>query len=378
MQAAQVKAYESGTVLYMAMELSNKKWKLGFGNGSKLRRKSIDARDRQRCLEEVALAKEKLKLPADARVVCCFEAGRDGHWIYRWLQSEGFEVLEIDSSSIETARGRKHVKTDRVDVEKLLDLLIRHHCFGLRKAFRVVRVPCAVAEAAQRLHREDEYLLKQRTRISNRIKGLLVAQGVVEVSLRGDFSGWLDQVRLWNEKGLSAELKTELRRMHTQYVVFDGQLRELANDYAEELLADTPVAETRRKLEIFKGIGSKSSRPLSAEMLAWRTFNNTKEVGAMAGLTPTPSQSGDTETEQGISKAGNRRVRRIMIEVAWLWLRWQPDSALSQWFNRRWAHGGKRQRRIGIVALARKLLIALWRYTEHGVIPEGAVLKTQA
>jgi transposase len=375
MQAAQVKAYESGTVLYMAMELSNSKWKLGFGNGSKLRRKSIDARDRQRCLEEVALAKRKLKLPADARVVCCFEAGRDGHWIYRWLESEGFEVLEIDSSSIETARGRKHVKTDRVDVEKLLDLLIRHHCFGLRKAFSVVRVPCAAAEAAQRLHREDEYLLEQRTRTGNRIKGLLVAQGVVEVPLRGDFSGWLDQVRLWNREGLSEELKTELRRMHTQYAVFDSQLRELANDYAEELLADTPVAEKRRQLEVLKGIGSKSSRPLSAEVFAWRRFDNTKQVGAMAGLTPTPSQSGDTETEQGISKAGNRRVRRIMIELAWLWLRWQPDSALSQWFNRRWAHGGKRQRRVGIVALARKLLIALWRYTEHGVIPEGAVLK---
>ncbi len=216
MQAAQVKAYESGAVLYMAMELSNSKWKLGFGNGSKVRRKSIEARERQRCLEEVSLAKEKLKLPADAPVVCCFEAGRDGHWIYRWLESEGVEVLEIDSSSIETARGRKHVKTDRVDVEKLLDLLIRHHCFGLRKAFRVVRVPSAVAEAGQRLHREDEYLLKQRTRISNRIKGLLVAQGVVEVSLRGDFSGWLDRCRLWNDEGLSAELKTELRRLHAQ------------------------------------------------------------------------------------------------------------------------------------------------------------------
>ena len=253
MQAAQAKAYESGSTLYMAMELSNSKWKLGFGNGLKLRRKSIDARDRPRCLEEVALAKTKLKLPADARVVCCFEAGRDGHWIYRWLESEGFEVLEIDSSSIEAARGRKHVKTDRVDLEKLLDLLIRHHCFGLRKAFRVVRVPCAAAEAAQRLHREDEYLLKQRTRISNRIKGLLVAQGVVEVPSRGDFSGWLDQVRLWHDGGLSSELKTEVKRLHAQYEVFDSQLRELVEGYAEELSADTPLAEKRRRLESLKG-----------------------------------------------------------------------------------------------------------------------------
>ena len=375
MQAAQIRAYEGNTTLYMAMELSNSKWKLGFGNGTKIRRKSIDARDRQRCLEEVALAKGKLKLPADAPVVCCFEAGRDGHWIYRWLKSEGFEVMEIDSSSIETARGRKHVKTDRIDVEKLLDLLIRFHCFGLRKAFRVVRVPSVSAEAGQRLHREDEYLIRQRTRISNRIKGLLVAQGVDEVSLKGDFASYLDRVRLWDGEGLSVELKMELQHMHAQLTLFDGQLKEMVSAYAKELAADTPLAEKRRRLQSLKSLGPKTSRILAAEVFGWRSFANTKQVGAFAGLTPTPSQSGDSDTEQGISKAGNRRVRRIMIELAWLWLRWQPDSALSQWFNRRFAHGSKRMRRIGIVALARKLLIALWRYTEHGVIPEGALLK---
>lgn len=375
MQAAQVKAYEVGTVLYMAMELSNSKWKLGFGNGSKLRQKSIEARDRKRLLEEVALAKIKLKLPEEARVVCCFEAGRDGHWIYRWLQSEGFEVLEIDSSSIETAQGRKNVKTDRVDVEKLLDLLIRHYCLGLRKAFSVVRVPDVQAEAAQRLHREDEYLITQRTRISNRIKSLLVAQGVSEVRLGQGFAGRLERLRLWDGESLTAELTVELLHLHAQYTMFAEQLREMQAAYAAELLADTPVAECRRRLECLKSVGPKSSRLLAAEVFAWRRFDNTKQVGAMAGLTPTPSQSGDTATEQGISKAGNRRVRRAMIELAWLWLRWQPDSALSQWFNRRFAHGSKRMRRIGIVALARKLLIALWRYVEHGEIPEGAVLK---
>ena len=378
MQATQIKGYEVNTVLYMAMELSNSKWKLGFGNGSKLRCKTIAARDRQRLLAEVMLAKARLKLSGDARVVCCFEAGRDGHWIYRWLKSEGFEVLEIDSSSIETARGRKHVKTDRIDVEKLLDLLIRHYCFGLRQAFRVVRVPSVAAEAGQRLHREDEYLLRQRTRISNRIKGLLVAQGVTEVSLKGDFTSALDRVRLWNGEGLTAELKTELMRMHAQYAVFDRQIRELSSAYTRELLSDTPLAEQRRRLEQLKSMGPKTSRILAAEVFGWRTFANTKEVGAFAGLTPTPSQSGDSDMEQGISKAGNRRVRRVMIELGWLWLRWQPDSALSQWFNRRFAQGGRRMRRIGIVALARKLLIALWRYTEHGIIPDGAVLKSAA
>lgn len=374
MQAAQVTGYEFGTVLYMAMELSNRTWKLGFSNGRRQRRKSVDARNRKALLEEVALAKDKLKLPEDARVVCCFEAGRDGHWLYRWLVSEGLEVKEIDSSSIETARGRKHVKTDRVDVEKLLDLLMRY-CLGFRKSFRVVRVPDEVAEAAQRLHREDEYLLKQRTRISNRIKSLLVVQGIPEISLQGDFAARLETIRLWDGRSLSRALQTELRRLHAQYVLFGEQIIEVARAYQQEIGSDTPVGEKRRCLERLKGLGPKSSRVLSAEVFAWRRFANTKQVGAMSGLTPTPSQSGDSETEQGISKAGNRRVRRVMIELAWLWLRWQPNSALSQWFTRRFAHGGKRTRRIGIVALARKLLIALWRYTEYGEIPKGAILK---
>ena len=374
MQAAQIKGYEVDEVLYMAMELSNRRWKLGFSNGTRQRHKSIDARDRQQLLDEVARARSKLGVAEQARVVCCFEAGRDGHWLHRWLVSAGFEALQIDSSSIETSRGRKHVKTDRVDVEKLLDLLLRY-CLGFRKAFRVVRVPDEAAEAAQRLHREDEYLLKQRGRIGNRIKSLLVAQGISEMSLGGDFVGRLEAVRLWHGEGLSAQLKTELIRLHLQYALFDSQLSELAATYVAELSTDSPVAQKRRRLERLKSVGPKSSRVLSAEVFGWRVFSNGKQVGAMAGLTPTPSQSGDTRTEQGISKAGNRRVRRVMIELAWLWLRWQPDSELSLWFERRFAHGGRRMRRIGIVALARKLLIALWRYVEHGVIPEGAVLK---
>ena len=377
MQAAQQRGYESGAVLYMAMELSNKKWKLGFSNGSKARRKSIEARNQIRLLEEVSLAKRKLGLPAEAKVICCYEAGRDGHWLHRWLSSEGFEVLEIDSSSIETARGRKHVKTDRVDVEKLLDLLLRR-CLGFRKAFRVVRVPSEEAEAGQRLHREDEYLIRQRSRISNRIKSLLVTQGVVEISLKGDFTARLERARCWDGQGLSPELQAELIRLHVQYRLFEEQLSAVARAYAAELESETSIGAARRQLETLKSMGPKTSRVLSAEVFAWRTFANGKQVGGMSGLTPTPSQSGDEQREQGISKAGNRRVRWVMIEFAWLWLRWQPESALSRWYRRRFAHGGPRARRIGIVALARKLLIALWRYLEFGELPAGAVLKAQA
>ncbi len=374
MQAAQKTGYEFGATLYMAMELSNRWWKLGFGNGERQRRKTIQARDLSGLREEVCRAKRKLRLPADAQVVCCFEAGRDGHWLHRWLESQGVEALEVDSSSIEGPRGRKRVKTDRVDVEKLLDLLLRY-CLGFRKGFRVVRVPDEAAEAAQRLHREDEYLVKQRTRIRNRLQSLLVAQGVEKLSLSGDFAGRLERVQLPHGGGLSAELKRELLRLHAQYALYEEQIVEVGRAYVAELASDTPVGHKRRCLERLKALGPKTSRVLAAEVFAWRIFANTKQVGAMSGLTPTPSQSGDGGTEQGISKAGNRRVRRVMIELAWLWLRWQPDSTLSQWFQRRFAGGGKRTRRIGIVALARKLLIALWRYVEHGVLPEGAILK---
>jgi transposase len=358
----------------MAMELSNRKWRLGFSNGARMRRKSVEARDRERLLAEVTLAKHKLGLPAEAKVVCCYEAGRDGHWIYRWLTASGLEVLEIDSSSIETARGRKHVKTDRVDVEKLLDLLLRY-CLGFRKAFRVVRVPSEEAEAGQRLHREDEYLTRQRTRVTNRMQGLLVAQGITELSLKGDFATRLERVRRWDGQGLSAELKAELVRMHAQYRLIEEHLAELVRAYAAELESDTAVGASRRRLEILKSMGPKTSRVISAEVFAWRKFSNAKEVAGMSGLTPTPSQSGDEQREQGIAKAGNRRVRWVMIEFAWLWLRWQPDSELSRWYRQRFAHGSRRMRRIGIVALARKLLIALWRYLEAGEIPVGAVLK---
>ena len=374
MQAVQQQGYEVEAVLYMAMELSNSSWKLGFSNGRQIRRKSIEARNRVRLIKEVRLAKHKLGLEQEARVVVCFEAGRDGHWIYRWLSAEGFKVLEIDSSSIETPRGRKHVKTDRIDVEKLLDLLLRY-CLGFRKAFRIVRVPSEEAEAGQRLHREDEFLIRQRARVSNRLKGLLVTQGVMEVSLKRGFEAWLESIQRWDGSGLSGALKAELTRLYKQYQLMDAQIVEVARSYQQELLGDTAVANKRRKLEQLKSIGPKTSRILSAEVFSWRVFRNGKQVGGMSGLTPTPAQSGDVQREQGISKAGNRRVRRVMIELAWLWLRWQPDSHLSQWFNRRFAGGGKRMRRVGIVALARKLLIALWRYVEWGVIPEGAVLR---
>lgn len=375
MQAARA-GYVDGQTLYMAMELSNRTWMLGFSNGEKTRRKSVDSRNRSAVLNEIRAAKEKLRLPAQCRVVICYEAGRDGHWIYHWLTSEGFEVLEMDSSSIETAR-RKHRKSDRLDVEKLLDLLMRY-CHGYRKAFRVVRVPPAEAEAEQRLHREDEYLKKQRTRVVNRIKSLLVTQGVAAVPLRRGFESWLESVRLWNGEGLSAQLHSELLRLYEQYKLLSEQSKTLSQQYAQEVKSDSRVGQQRQQLELLKGVGAKSSRVLTGEAFSWRTFDNAKQVGAMSGLVPTPHRSGEQSREQGISKVGSSRLRSTMVELAWMWLRWQPESALSRWFNEKFARGGKRSRRIGIVALARKLLIALWKYLEHGLLPDGAIVAERA
>lgn len=373
-QAARKAGYEGGEVLYMAMELSNRRWRLGFSNGVKNRQKAVDAADLGGVLREIALAKEKLKLPEDAKVVACYEAGRDGHWIYRWLRKVGMEALEIDSSSIERPQGRKHVKTDRVDVIKLLELLICHW-LGLKKSFRVVHVPSEEAETGLRLHREHERLVAQRGRATNQMRSLLALQGIQDLALGRGFEGWLEEVRDWEGKELPAVLKAELRRLHEQYQLCQKQLRDVAKGYDAELEEGTQLGQQRRQLELLRGIGPQGSRTLSAEAFSWRTFCNTKQVGGMSGLTPTPSQSGELSREQGIGKHGNWRVRWIAIELAWQWLRHQPDSALTRWYWQRFGHGGKRTRRIGIVALARKLLIALWKYVEHGIVPEGALFK---
>jgi transposase len=358
----------------MALELSNRTWRLGFSNGSKLRQKTVPARELSKVLEEIELAKRKLGIAPDARVVACYEAGRDGHWIYRWLRSEGVDALEIDASSIERAQGRKHVKTDGVDVERLLDLLMRY-CLGFRRSMRVVRVPDEAAEAGLRLHREDEYLVKERGRVGNRIRGLLATQGFADVPLGRRFAGWLDEVKLWNGAGVSAELKAELLRLHEQYQLLVRQLGEVSAAYQAELQSESAVGKQCGRLQLLKGIGPKVARVLSAEGFGWRKFRNGRQVGSMAGLTPTPDQSGESSRERGIGKHGNRRIRHMAIELAWLWLRWQPASGLSVWFRERFGGAGKRMRRVGIVALARKLLIALWRYLEQGVLPEGAIVK---
>ena len=364
-------SYTEKGVLYMALELSHKTWRLVFSDGhGKERHVSIEARSLVRLGEEIEKAKGKLGLQ-EAGVRSCYEAGRDGFWLHRYLVSRENVVLE--SSSIEVDRRARHAKTDRLDGGKLLRQLIRHHRDG--EFLRVVRVPSVEHEDERRPHRELERLKKERTGHRNRLQSLLVTQGVVLKPGR-DFLSRLSGVVLWNGAPLPSELKAELKREYERLRLVAEQIRALEAERLKRLEgSERPELKQVLALARLRGLGCGSAWILVMEFFGWRDFRNRREVGAAAGLVGTPYASGQSTREQGISKAGNGRVRTLMIELGWSWVRYQPESALSRWFLERFGGGGKRSRRIGMVALARRLLIALWRYLEFGELPLGAQLK---
>jgi transposase len=367
-----------GLVLNLAFELGNVEWKLGFsiGFGQRPRVRTIRAMDLEGLQREIELAKNRFDLPQTARVVSCYEAGRDGFWLHRYLAEVGIENLVVDSSSIEVNRRFRRSKTDRMDVEKLVDQLMRYQQ-GQKKVWRVVRVPGVEAEDRRQLHRELEDLKAERTQHTNRIKGLLAGQGV-RLEMGSAFLEQLSAIRLWDGRSIAEGLKTRLEREYKRLQFIQDQIHELEAKRVEAIRrSESPEVEKVRQLLRLKGIGLNSAWVDTMEFFAWRDFHNGKEVGGLAGLTPTPYQSGESSRERGMSKAGNRHVRALAIEIAWGWLRYQPESELSQWYQRRFGDGSSRVRRIGIVALARKLLVALWRYLETGLIPQGAVLKTR-
>ena len=368
--------YTTGSALYLAFELGNTEWKLGFttGFGQSQRRRKIDARDLRALEKEIKQAKKRFGLPEDAPVRSCYEAGRDAFWIHRFLESKDIQNLVVDSASIEVNRRARRAKTDRLDVIKLLTMLLRHYN-GEKKVWSIVQVPSPEAEDGRHLHRQLVKFKAERTRHINRIKGLLIGQGVC-LSLSKDFLEQLESVHLWDGSPLLPELRARLEREYIAYQHVDQQIRELEAERREQLrTSEHPDEEKIRALLRLRGIGINSSWLFVKEFFGWRAFKNRRELGSLAGLTPTPYQSGDESREQGISKAGNRHIRAMAIEIAWGWIRHQPESELTLWYDKRFAHGSKRMRKIGIVALARKLLIALWRYLETGEIPAGALLK---
>ncbi len=364
-------------VLYVAFELSKAKWKLGFGDGSRrpARVVTVDAPDLEAVGRQVQKAKQHFGLREDVAVRSCYEAGRDGFWLHRALTVQGIDNLVVDPASIEVNRRYRRVKTDRVDAIKLLEQLVRYHR-GERRVWAVVRVPSAQDEDARQLHRELATLRKERAQHRMRIQSLLFAQGVRTRVGRG-FLIDLGQMRGWNGKALPEALLARIHREHERLVQTESQIRVLEQE-RRRLLASSSATnvEKAKRLVQLRGIGVESAWLFSMELFGWRQFANRRQLAGAVGLTPTPYASGDSERQQGVSKVGNKRVRTLLVEIAWAWLRFQPDSALSQWFNERFAAGGARLRRIGIVALARRLLIALWRFVEDGVVPDGARLKT--
>ena len=362
--------------LYLAFELGNGSWRLGFSTGpaQRPRQRTVPARDGAAVLREIERARERFGLPADAPVVSCYEAGRDGFWLHRFLVAHGIGNRIVDSASIEVNRRQRRAKTDRMDMVRLLGQLMRYEA-GERTVWSVVRVPSDAEEDARHLHRELLTAKRDRTRVTNRMRGLLANQGL-EIDLAKDVPRQLDRLRRWDGSPLPAGLRRRLEREWEKVQFLTQQVAALTRERRRLIRqADDPAMAKVWQLLQLRGIGVNGAWLQTMEFFGWRVFHNGREVGSLAGLTPTPHRSGELRRELGIDKAGNRRVRWMAIELAWAWLRFQPESALVKWYEVRFGRGGPRMRKVGIVALARKLLIALWRYLETGVVPEGAQLK---
>lgn len=361
--------------LFMAMELSSRNWRLAFGDGKKERQKVIGAGHYMELWQEIKRAKEKFGLADDTPVHSCYEAGRDGFSVHRVLCDKGINNLILDPASIEVARRARHVKTDRLDAERLLKILIRRVLHGEVTVCAVVAVPSIDEEDMMRVSRERKRLVKESTGHCARIRALLTLHGV---KYKGNLLN-LDvaSIKPSYNKTLGKNLSNEIKHEQARLQIVVDQIKEIEENQALQMSQeDSKAMEKVNKLAKINGIGMQTAWLLGHDLFGWRFFKNRKAVGAFAGLTGTPFDSGESRREQGISKAGSGRLRTLLVQVAWGWLRHQPSHPLSIWFKETYAASGtKRIRRKGIVALARKLLVALWKYVEHGDLLEGARLK---
>lgn len=360
--------------LYIALELSNNKWKIGFSDGKRMSVQSVDARDLSGFSQRLAQVRAKwFTQGQEVEMVSVYEAGRDGFWIHRWLSKIGIINVVVDPASIEVNRRKRRAKTDRLDTKSLLRQLMRYHG-GEPKVWSVVRVPCEEVEDARRGEREIKRLKKEIGSGSSRVRSLLALHGITPgglVRLKKN----LDTLECWDGNPLPAGIRSEIARELDRIDFARSQLKDLEKSREESLAKPVSVAHRQAaKLMGLKGVGPISSMLLAGEFFSWREFANVRQVGACAGLVGCPYSSGDSQVEQGISKAGNAKVRTVMIELGWQWLRHQEQSDLARWFRENFDRG-KRNRRVGIVALARKLLIAFWKYLEKDELPAGAALK---
>jgi transposase len=368
----------SGTI-FLSLELSQASWgvTLYSPDRDRITRRKLQAGLPAELLAFIDKVRSRAaaKLGSAPKVVSCYEAGYDGFWLHRLLQTAGIENYVFDPASIAVDQRARRTKTDRIDGEILLRTLMAH-CRGEPRVVRIVHVPTPEQEDARRRSRERDRLVKEQTGHINRIKGLLRVAGMAVINpRRRNWLAWLEAQRDWAGQSLPPHLRGEIERQHARLMLIGQQLKELAPPITD---ADAPAAGPTMQKEIqlqhLKSLGPAFASTLAGEVF-YKDFDNRRQVASYFGLAPSAWQSGGVDREQGISKAGNARARQKAIELAWLWLRHQPGSALSRWFQVRTMNASKRIRRITIVALARKLMVALWRYLTIGLVPDGAVLK---
>jgi transposase len=366
--------------IFVSLELSRSTWlitSLSPGGGEKLSKHSVRGSDVAGLLERFARLKEKARARTGEvfPIIVIQEAGLDGFWIHRVLQSEGIESHVVDPASVATSRRRRRAKTDRIDGEALVRALLAYKR-GEPRVCAMVKAPTPREEDRRRVCRERKVLIVERVQHVNRVKGLLFCQGITGYKpLQRDRRERLEELQTGDSRPLPDHLKAQLRRELDRIELLMEQIKAVEAERDALLAREHAVALAPAAMLLdIKGIGPEFAGILWAEGL-FRHFANRRQVAAYAGLAPTPWQSGSVDREQGVSKAGNPRLRTTLIQLAWLWVRHQPRSALSLWFEERVKRNGGRLKKTMIVALARKLLVALWKYVSAGVVIEGAVLK---
>src|SRR6266699_768926 len=368
-----------GTI-FVAIELSQRSWLVTMHcpDRDKISRHKLEGGDHAGLLALIARLRERAAgaqgvAPA---VVSCYEAGYDGFWLHRLLMAAGITNYVFDPASIAVDQRARRVKTDRIDGEKMLRTLMAY-LRGEPRVVRIVRVPAPEQEDARRDTRERDRLTKEQTAHTTRIKALLRLLGMaVGNPRRRDWLTWLAAQRDWQGQAVAPRMLSEIEREHARLMLVREQLDALTRTPAADLTpAAAQMAQRSELLRRLKCLGPAFATTLTNEVF-YKDFRNRREVASYFGLTPSPWQSGGIDRDQGISKAGNPRARCAAIEMAWLWLRHQPDSKLTQEYRRRTLNASKRIKRVAIVALARKLIVALWRYLTTGLVPDGAMLKT--
>jgi transposase len=372
----------SDNTIHIAVELSLSSWLVAarLPGTEKSRLHRIEGGNATALLALITNLRSRaaIKLGPTPKVACCFEAGRDGVWLHRLLTAHGIDTFVLEPTSILVNRRARRAKTDRLDAEGMLRVLATW-LGGDRQVCSMVRVPTPEEEDAKRPHREREHLVREKLRIENRIQALLFTQGIRG---RPSLRSWerdMAELRTGDGRALPVLMQAELNRLRRRLVLTLELIREMEAERADAqaVTADDPTTQKIAALQRIRGIGANFSAVLVREVL-YRSFDNRRQLASYVGITPMPFQSGGMDRDRSISRAGNPRARTTLIQLAWLWLRYQPGSELATWFRERVGQLQGRTRRIAIVAMARKLLITLWRYVETGVLPQGIAISIAA